>query len=154
MPIRPIAPRSERGSLADIQAGDANNNLPATQEELDIKAKAEMALATHDNDALAEMGIIVMNGSYTDPVSLLRHRQYIKSIAEKCGSTINAFTAQLSTCFPDENIPSHNRKTALKQIISSQTILAEDEGIIRLAHQEAGQPKKQIRSFSRKPKKA
>lgn len=152
MHIRSVASRSDRGSLADIQAGE--EFLPPTQEELDIKIKAETALANHDNDALTDMGIIVMNGSYTDPVSLLRHKQYIQLLVEKNGSEINALTMQLSSCFQNEDTKVHNGKTSLKQIISSQTIIAENEGIIRLAHQEAGQPKKQIRSFSRKPKKA
>jgi hypothetical protein len=90
MPTKKVSPKSDRGNIKNIQQL-ANNllgitpNLPATKFELRLKALYESAEQQKNQDIIDSLGFIIMAGPINNPVSILRHREYINSLKSKFG---------------------------------------------------------------------
>jgi hypothetical protein len=132
MPYRMVPPRSDRGSIKDIQKrnGDSleeNPDMPPTQGELRIKSLYEHALVTRDQAMIESLGLIVMGGAANDPVALLRHKQYVKEISDRMAPEIEKAKEELSACL-SETVPNDIElvRTVIKQAEALNTILSED----------------------------
>jgi hypothetical protein len=103
MPYRMVSPKSDRGSIRDIQNKnndflEENPNMPPTQGELRIKSLYEHALITRDQSMIDSLGLIVMGGAVNDPIALFRHKQYVKELSDKLAPEIEKAKEELSTC--------------------------------------------------------
>ena len=150
MPIRPVMPRSERGSLKDVLNGESYE--PPTAEELKLKQLYEHSEATNDEKLQEALGFIVMpysNDRSSYPVSLYRHREYINSLSKKMADKIEQTKQQLANCFsPGPSFHKEARKSFFKQASKTQIILSEDGLIVKLASA-VNIPIKPKRSFRR-----
>lgn len=155
MPIRYVPPRSERGSIKDIQKMtgvhlEEDPNMPATPSELRLKALYEHALITRDRSLIDSLGLIVMDGSPKDPVSVLRHRQYVQDLSAKLGFKRGQFTNNLSLIV-DKPVNYSERKlaesTSVEQAKSLSIILSENNTIVR--HASTEHPINILRAFWR-----
>jgi hypothetical protein len=139
MPIRAVPPRSERGSIKDIQKTVSDHleedpNMPATPQELRIKSLYEHALVLRDQALIDSLGLIVMDGSAKDPVSIMRHRQYVQELSAKLGTQV-AETKQDIEILVEEakEKPYEMRVAAYKQAEARNLILSQDGAIIKNA---------------------
>lgn len=131
MPYRVAPPRSDRGSIKDIQNKNANSleenpDMPPTEGELRIKSLYENALATRDQAMIEALGLIVMGGAPTDPVAILRHKQYVKEISERMAPEIEKAKEELTACL-EHTVPNDMEETnrRFKQAQSLETILSD-----------------------------
>lgn len=119
MPYRIVPPRSDRGSIKNIQnrntdSLEENPDMPPTDGELRIKALYENALVTHDQAMIEALGLIVMGGAPTDPVAILRHKQYVNEISQRMAPEIEKAKEELTACL-EQTIP--NDIEAINQVI-------------------------------------
>lgn len=149
MPIRPVKTYSDRGSIKDVLNGDSYE--PPTAEELKLKQLFEHAQATHDESLKEALGFIVMPGvgdRSSFPITLYRHREYIKSLSKKQASKIEKTKQELEECFKSMFPSSPRVRIAqFKQEITKQAILSNGELIIKVAG--ANVSVKPKRSFKR-----
>lgn len=131
MPYRVAPPRSERGSIKDIQKRNTesleeNPDMPPTEGELRIKSLYENALVTKDQAMIEALGLIVMGGAANDPVALLRHKQYVKELTERMAPEIEKAKEELTACL-EQTVPNdidvHNQ--LYKQAQALDTILSD-----------------------------
>jgi hypothetical protein len=140
MPYRTVQPRSDRGSIKDIQQAVKEDlgdpNLPPTPAELRIKALYEHALVTRDQALIDSLGLIVMDGSPKDPVAMLRHKEYVREISAKLGREIVQEAKEGIDILIEADLqqgPSEMRIAAYKQAEARNTILQEDGEIVKNA---------------------
>jgi hypothetical protein len=140
MPYRTVKPYSDRGSLKDLkerqESGD-DSKLPATNFELRVKELYEHAIVRKDEALIESLGLIAINGSPTDPVSIFRHREYVNSLSEKLAGQIEETKLELDACFANSvptanSVPSEMKPTEYRQNKSRCAIL-EPESITKLA---------------------
>jgi hypothetical protein len=140
MPYRTVKPYSDRGSLKDLkerqESGD-DDKLPATNFELRVKELYEHAMVRKDDALIESLGLIAINGSPTDPVSIFRHREYVNTLSEKLAGQIEETKLELDACFADStptinSVPEEMRPTEYRQIRSRCAIL-EPESITKFA---------------------
>ncbi len=139
MPYRTVKPYSDRGSLKDIkerqESGD--DKLPATNFELRVKELYEHAMVRKDEALIESLGLVAINGSPTDPVSIFRHREYVNSLSAKLAGQIEESKLELDACFVDStptmnSVPEEMKLTDYKQLRSRCAIL-EPESITKVA---------------------
>jgi len=157
MPYRVAPPRSDRGSLKDIQNKNSNKleenpEMPATPQELRIKALYEHALVLRDDALIASLGLIVMDGSPKDPVSLMRHRERVNEIKAKLGTEVAEAQKEIEILVKEEKGPFHDhemRVAAYKKENTLNTILLEDGVMVKIAGTQHSNPVRALRSFWR-----
>ena len=104
MPIRSVKQQSDRGSIKDIQKS-VNDFLgeqpqkPPTPYELRLKSLYEQAVISHDQALLDSLPFIAINGSAKNPVSILRHKEYVSSLSVKLAEQIKKTEQELAQCF-------------------------------------------------------
>jgi hypothetical protein len=135
MPYRVVPPHSDRGSIKDIQKNNTerleeNPNDPPTQAELRIKSLYEQAVVLRDQALIDSLGLIVMDGSAKDPVSVLRHRLYVQELKNKLGSQITDAEKDINLLIQDEPGPMEMRVAAYRQEGARNTILSEEGDIL------------------------
>lgn len=128
MPIRRVQQQSDRGSIQDLANGD-DEKYPPTEQELRVKEIYEHALVTRDDALLASIGLIPINGSAKDPVSIFRHREYIKSLSTELADKIAEATQELEGCLSvnDDSVPDELKWPRYKQAQSLSAILGPEE---------------------------
>ena len=153
MPYLTVKPRSDRGSLQDLkeklESGD--DGSPATHFELRVKELYENAMIRKDDALIESLGLIAINGSPTDPVSIFRHREYVNSLAEKLAGQVEESKAELEACFAAStptmlSVPSEMKLTEYRQIRSLVAIL-EPDSFTKLASTDSAPSNR--RSFKR-----
>ena len=153
MPYRTVKKYSDRGSLKDlvqVQPEDLYSIEP-TPQELRLKRIYEQSLLNKDSKLADSVGFIIMpesgnRASY--PVSLYRHREYVKSLSAKLSNEINQFQNELSAYFnPVEDLPFEMKISQASRQRSLQTILGSETLLIKIAGQNVSVNKK--RSFRR-----
>ena len=146
MPYRVVPPRSDRGSIKDIQKAvtdflQEDPNLPPTPAELRIKALYEHALVLRDQALIDSLGLIVMGGAPKDPVSVMRHREYVKEISARLGvAQIEDAKKDIDALINDESAtgPMEMRVAKYKQTEARNTILSEEGVLIKNASRYKG----------------
>lgn len=146
MPYRAVKPRSDRGNIKDIQQAvidhlGEDKNLPPTPFELRIKSLYEHAVIGHNQDLINSLGLIVMNGPTNNPVSIMRHREYVDSLKKK---EINYIIPQLM--FDLETMSTESLRAKYKQEKSLEAILGDYEFVKNAT---SGGSEHSIRSFRR-----
>jgi hypothetical protein len=106
MPYIMVPPRSDRGSIKDIQNRKSehledNPDMPPTEGELRMKSLYEHAMVTKDQAMIEALGLIVMGGAANDPVALLRHKEYVKELTDRMAPEIEKAKEELSACLVD-----------------------------------------------------
>jgi hypothetical protein len=150
MPIRSVKPRSDRGNIKDIQNGD-ESNLPPTSFELRIKELYEKASANKDESLIESLGLITINGSPTDPVSVFKHREYVNSLSKKLANKIERARGELDIYFESSYDIKEMRISNYKQANSRNVILSGAGDIIKRAWSKAW---KAVPLFSRSFRRA
>jgi len=139
MPTRAIPPRSDRGSIKNIQKAvtdslDEDPNMPATPQELRIKALYENALVLRNQALIDSLGLIVMEGSAKDPVSVMRHRQYVQELTTKFGGQVEDTRQTLEVLVEEtKNQPQEIIRSTYKRTGSLNAILAENQPLVKNA---------------------
>lgn len=144
MPYKVVPSRSDRGSIKDIQKKvtdylEENPDMPPTSQELRIKALYERAVVLRDQALIDSLGLIVMNGAVNDPVSVMRHREYVKGIADKCGLNLEKTKLELEILVAESPYKSLEMRVAsYKQKNATNIILAENGLFLKNASDESG----------------
>lgn len=132
MPYRFVPPRSDRGSIKDLrkkqtEALEENPDMPPTPAELRIKSLYEQAMVLRDQALIDSLGLIVMGGAPDNPVSILRHRQYIDELKQKMGAQIQDAQNEIEAFFANDfEGPAEMRVAAYKQENARNIILGDD----------------------------
>ncbi len=128
MPIRRVQQQSDRGSIRDLANGD-DEKLPPTEFELRLKEMYEHAMVTKNQAMIESLGLIPLDGSAKDPVSIFRHREYINSLKDKMAEQIQATSKELEGCLAvdETNVAQELRLSRYKQANSLSAILDTDE---------------------------
>lgn len=128
MPIRRVQQQSDRGSIRDLQNGD-DEKLPPTEFELRLKGLYEHAMATRDQALVDSLGLIPLNGSATDPVSIFRHREYVKNISDKLAEQIQETAKEIEglLAVDERDFSQELRMSRYKQANSLAAITEKDE---------------------------
>lgn len=146
MPIRRVQQQSDRGSIKDLHNGD-DEKFPPTPFELRVKKLYEHSLATRDQALIESLGLIAVNVAPKDPVSLYRHREYVKQLEAKLGDKLEQTKQELAGCFfYNDHSDSPEMK---KQASSRNAILVNEEKIIKVASSAQVEPTSVKRSFRR-----
>lgn len=144
MVYRTVKQYSDRGSIKDIQKAVVDDlredkNLPPTTFELRLKSLYEHAIIGHDQDLIDSLGLIVMSGPPNNPVSIMRHREYVNSLKnKKANDSIPEFLFDL------EHMSNKMINSKYKQIRALNVIL--DDELVKVASSEYKSP---LRSFRR-----
>ena len=120
MPIRTVKQHSDRGSIKSLESGE---NEPPTALELRMKELYEYATVTKDENLKASVGFIVMNApgdKSAFPITLYRHREYIKSLNEKLASEIAQTAKEIELCLQPVEEPYHMKRA--RDIVLDNTI--------------------------------
>ncbi len=134
MPYKTVKQYSDRGSIRDLKERQENGDdgSPATSFELRVKELYEYAMVRNDDALIESLGIIAINGSPKDPISVFRHREYVNSLSEKLASQVEQTKLELDVYFTANPISEEVKKIQYKQSNSRDTIL-EPEVMIKSA---------------------
>ena len=139
MQYRTVPPRSDRGSIKDIQKPNnstvgLDKDLPPTPAELRIKALYEEAVVLRDDALIASLGLIVMGGPPTDPVAIMRHRMYVQELKEKLAPAISDAEKDIELLVQDNQEKTLEMRVAsYKQENALNTILSDDGALVKKA---------------------
>lgn len=97
MPYRRVQQQSDRGSIRNLANGD-DEKLPPTEFELRLKELYEHAMVTRNQALVDSLGLIPLNGTANDPVSIFRHREYVKSLRDKLAAQIQETAKEIEGC--------------------------------------------------------
>jgi len=149
MPIRRVQQQSDRGSIRDLQNGD-DEKYPPTDYELRVKELYEHALVTKNQALVDSLGLIPINGSANDPVSIFRHREYIKSLSSELADKIQQTAKEIEGCLhvDETSLPQEVKWSRYKQAHSLAAI-CEDIDIVKVASADGGTYTRAKRSFRR-----
>lgn len=150
MPIRRVQQQSDRGSIKDIQNGD-DDKYPPTSQELRLRDLHAHALVTRDEALLNSLGLIAINGAPKGPISIYRHREYIKSLSEKLASQIEQTAKEIEGCLEmdESSIPQEMKWSRYKQA-HSQQIITQENDFVKVANADGTTSTRNIRrSFRR-----
>lgn len=149
MPIRRVQQQSDRGSIRDLANGD-DEKYPPTPYELRLKGLYEHAMVTRDQALLESLGLIAINGSAKDPISVFRHREYVKSLSEKLSEQIKQTSQEIEGCLAvdDSDTPQELKWSRYKQA-RAQSLITQGEDMVKVAHADGTTSVKPLRSFRR-----
>lgn len=149
MPIRRVPQLSDRGSIRDIQNGD-DDKAPPTEYELRVKELYEHALVTKNQALVDSLGLIPINGSAKDPVSIFRHREYVNSLSQELKDKIAQTAKEMEAYFHvDENQVAQELKWSKYKQAHSLAAIREDIDIVKVASADGGTYTRAKRSFRR-----
>ena len=123
MPIRTVKQHSDRGSIKTL-IDNSGDNEPPTTLELRMKELYEYATATRDENLKASVGFIVMNvpgDKSAFPITLYRHREYVRSLNEKLASEIAQTAKEIELCLQPAEEPSYMKRA--RDLILDNTIM-------------------------------
>jgi hypothetical protein len=148
MSIRRVKQQSDRGSLKDIQNGDNDEKLPPTQYELRIKDLYENALMSNNQALIASLGIIEAPSDPKNPVSLLKHREYIKNLEAQLGGKVAQTKQELSNCLAmdESDLPIEIQKSIVERV-RAHGVITQESDFVKVAGADGHH--KLLRSFRR-----
>ncbi len=145
MPIRRVQQQSDRGSIKDLQNGD-DEKFPPTSYELRMKELYEHGLATRDQALIESLGFIAVNAAPKDPVSLYRHREYVKKLEAQLGDKLEQTKQEIAGCFVSGSYD--DSPEMKKQLDSRNAILMSEEEIIKVASSDPSIVRRSFRRIS------
>lgn len=147
MPIRRVQQQSDRGSIRDLANGD-DDKFPPTPLELRVKELYEHAMVTRDEALINSLGLIPLNGEANNPVSIYRHREYVKALSEELSEKIAQTAQEIEGCLSvdESEIPQEMKWSKYKQV-RSQSIITQESDLVKVAS--ADGTTKALRSFRR-----
>lgn len=123
MPYRRVQQQSDRGSIRNLANGD-DEKLPPTEFELRLKELYEHAMVTRNQALVDSLGLIPLNGTANDPVSIFRHREYVKSLSDKLAAQIQETAKEIEGCLAidETSLPREVMNSRYKQANSLAAI--------------------------------
>lgn len=149
MPIRRVQQQSDRGSIQNLQNKN-EEEFPPTDYELRVKELYEHALVTRNQALVDSLGLIPLNGSANDPVSIFRHREYVKSLSAELADKIQQAAKEIESCLhvDESSLPQEIKWSRYKQSHSLAAI-TEDIDIVKVASADGQTYTRPKRSFRR-----
>ena len=149
MPIRQVKQQSDRGSIKDIQNGD-DEKYPPTPYELRMRGLYEHALVSKNQVLLNSLGLIAINGTPKDPISIFRHREYVSSLSNQLAEKIEQTKEELAGCFAADysNAPQEMKWSRYKQQRACEVILGSQD-MVKVADADGDSHIRVLRSFRR-----
>jgi hypothetical protein len=128
MPYRRVQQHSDRGSIRDLQ-NKQEDDFPPTDYELRVKDLYEHAMVTRNQALVDSLGLIPLNGAANDPVSIFRHREYVKSLSDKLAAQIQETAKEIEGCLAVDETTLHRelQNSRYKQANSLAAISDTDE---------------------------
>lgn len=145
MSIRRVQQQSDRGSIKDLQNGD-DEKFPPTPYELRMRNLYEHGLATRDQALIESLGFIAVNAAPKDPVSLYRHREYVKQLETQLGDKLEQAKQELAGCFVSGSYD--DSPEMQKQLSSRNAILMSEEQLIKVASSDTSVVRRSFRRIS------
>jgi hypothetical protein len=122
MPIRTVKQHSDRGSIKTL-VDNSGDNEPPTTLELRMKELYEYATVIRDDDLKNSVGFIVMNepgDKAAFPITLFRHREYVKSLNDKLAAEIATTAKEIELCLQPAEEPYQMKRA--RDIVLDNTI--------------------------------
>jgi hypothetical protein len=149
MPIRRVQQQSDRGSIRDLANGD-DEKYPPTPLELRLKGLYEHALVTRDQALINSLGLIPLNGEANNPVSIYRHREYVKALSEELAEKIQQTAQEIEGCLAVEesSLPQELKWARYKQA-RAQSVITQENDLVKTASADGSTQTRSVRSFRR-----
>jgi len=133
MPFRRVPTLSDRGSIRDLQARN-EEDFPPTEHELRIKKLYEHAMVTRNQALVDSLGLIPLNGTANDPVSIFRHREYVKSLSDKLAEQIQETAKEIEGCLAvDESSMCQEMRLSRYKQANSLAAITDPEELVKTA---------------------
>ena len=133
MPYRRVQQQSDRGSIQNLQ-NRQEDDLPPTDYELRLKELYEHAMVTRNQALVDSLGLIPLNGAANDPVSIFRHREYVKSLSDKLATQIQETAKEIEGCLAidETSLPREVQNSRYKQA-NSLAAISDTDGLVKTA---------------------